>query len=136
MSLLYPDESYLMRGIAFDVYKQLRDNHKEIIYHNAFCIGLRQKGVNVEKEKRINVFYGNTKVGTYIPDLVVDNKILVELKAKPKLIQDDIKQFWHYLKCSEYKLGFLINFGSKDGVDIVRRVYDKARDKAFVRGSA
>lgn len=136
MSLLYPDESYSIRGIAFDVYKQFRNNHKEIVYHNAFCIGLRQKGVTVEKEKKISVFYGDVKVGTYIPDLVVDNKILVELKAKPKLMQEDIKQFWHYLKCSEYKLGFLVNFGSKDGVEIVRRVYDKARDKISVRGSA
>lgn len=93
MSLLYTDESYLIRGVAFDIYKQFRNNHKEAVYHNAFCIGLKQKGVNVEKEKRINVFYNDKKVGTYTPDLVVDSRILVELKAKPKLMQDDSKQF-------------------------------------------
>lgn len=49
---------------------------------------------------------------------------------------DDVKQFWYYLKGTEYKLGFLINFGSKDGVEIVRRVYDEARDKVSARGSA
>ncbi|MGB2762763.1 MAG: GxxExxY protein [Minisyncoccales bacterium] len=129
MSLLYPKESCIIRGIAYDIYKQFRNNHKEKIYHNAFYLGLIYKGLKVEKEKRIDVYYNNEKVGTYIPDLIVDDIIFIELKAKPDLIKEDIKQFWHYLKGSDYKLGFLINFGALNGVQIIRRIYETAREK-------
>lgn len=67
------------------------------------------------------------KVGTYTPDLLINDAIILELKAKPFLHKDDVQQFWHYLKNSEYRLGFLVNFGEPNGVQIVRRVYDKAR---------
>jgi GxxExxY protein len=86
--------------------------------------------LEVEKEKRIDIYYSGQKVGTYMPDLVIEDKILIELKVKPKLTQGDIKQFWYYLKGSNFKLGYLINFGLLNGVEIIRRIYDKARDKA------
>jgi GxxExxY protein len=59
----------------------------------------------------------------------VNDVILIEIKAKPKLTKQDIEQFWHYLKGSNYKLGFLINFGAQKGVQIIRRIYDTARYK-------
>lgn len=127
MNLIFPEESFIVRGVAFDIYKQFRNNHKEKVYHNSFLIGLSEKGLLVEKEKRLEVFFKGKKVGIYVPDLLVDGKIIIELKAKPRLTAEDIKQFWYYLKSSNYKLGFLINFGANDGVEIVRRVYDKAR---------
>jgi GxxExxY protein len=117
------------RGVAFEIYKQFRNNHKEKIYHNAFCLALICKGFKVEKEKQINIYYNNKKVGVYTPDLIVNDSILIELKAKPNLTKQDIEQFWHYLKGSNYKLGFLINFGAPMGVQIIRRVYETARIK-------
>jgi hypothetical protein len=48
-------------------------------------------------------------------------------KQESYLTNDDIKQFWHYLKGSKYKVGYLINFGKPDGVQIIRRVYDAVR---------
>lgn len=93
-----------------------------MVYHNSFYWELKEKGLKVEKEKRIDVYYNNKKVGVYVPDLIVEDKILIELKVKPKLTNDDIKQFWHYLKSSNYKLGYLINFGISNGVQIIRRV--------------
>jgi len=125
--LLYKDLSYCIRGIAFDIYKQFRNCHKERIYHNAFILALKYRDILFETEKRIPVIYEEKKVGTYTPDLVVDGKILVELKAKPVIMKHDLTQFWHYLKGTEYKVGFLINFGHPDGVQIARRVYDSAR---------
>ena len=127
--LLYQNESYLIRGVAFDIYKQFRNNHKEKIYRDSFYLGLIGKGLKVEKEKRIDIFYSHKKVGTYIPDLVVNDEIFIELKAKPLIFKQDIEQFWHYLKNSDYKLGFIINFGSLNGIQIIRRVYDTARNK-------
>jgi GxxExxY protein len=127
--LLYKQESYLIQGVAYDIYKQFRNNYKEKVYHNAFYLGLIYKGFKVEKEKRIDIYYNGKKVGTYTPDLVVNDIILIELKAKPKLTKEDIKQFWYYLKGSKYKVGYLINFGDPSGIQIIRRVYDTARKK-------
>ena len=127
--LLYKDLSYTIQGIAYEIYKKLGNVHKETVYQNAYLIALQDKGLTVEKEKRIEIFYENKKVGTYTPDLIVDSSILIELKAKPFLSREDIKQFWHYLKCSKYKVGYLINFGSANKVEIIRRVYDTARTK-------
>ncbi len=127
MGLLYPEESYIIRGVAFDVYKTFRNRHKETVYQNAFALGLRHNNLAVDLEKRLPVYYAGRKVGTYVPDLVVNEKILVELKAKPIVLRDDLKQFWEYLKASEYRLGLLINFGASDGVQIIRRVYDRVR---------
>lgn len=122
VELLYKQESYIIQGIAFDIYKNFRNRHKETVYHNSFYWELKEKGLKVEKEKRIDVYYNDKKVGVYVPDLIVEDKILIELKVKPKLTNDDIKQFWHYLKSSSYKLGYLINFGILNGVQIIRRV--------------
>lgn len=122
-TLLYKKESYIIRGVAFDVYKKFRNRHKEKIYQNALYKGLVAKGLNVIKEKRIDILYNNEKVGIYIPDLVIGDKIFIELKVKPRLTKDDINQFWYYLKTSGYRLGFLINFGRPNGVEIIRRVY-------------
>jgi GxxExxY protein len=125
--LLYEDISYIIQGGAFEVYKQFRNRHKETVYQKALIEYFRLKGLEIETEKRIPIYFANKKVGTYVPDIVVNNSILVELKCKPMITRDDIKQFWYYLKCSNYKVGFLINFGLPDGVKIIRRVYDTAR---------
>ena len=127
MDLIFSEESFIIRGVVFDIYKQFRNNHKEKVYHNSLLIGLSGRGLSVEKDKRLDVFFQGKKVGIYMPDLIVNGKIIIELKAKPKLATEDIKQFRYYLKGSNYKLGFLINFGANDGVEIVRRVYEIAR---------
>lgn len=72
---------------------------------------------------------GGRTVGTYVPDLVVNGKICIELKAKPFLHKQDKEQFWHYLKNSNFRLGFLVNFGASNGIEIMRKVYDSARQK-------
>ncbi len=130
--LLYRRESYLIRGAAFDIYKKFRNNHKENIYRDAFYFGLQKQGFKVDKEKRIPVYYEGKKVGTYIPDIVVNDAIFVELKVKPFLLKEDKEQFWYYLKNSGYRLGFLINFGVVDGVQIFRKVFDAVKSSAEV----
>lgn len=127
--LLYRDESFEIRGVIFDVYKNLGNHHKEKVYRDAVCYGLIEKGLNIEKEKRINIYYLGKKVGTYVPDVIVNGIILIELKAKVMITKDDAAQFWHYLRNSDYKLGFLVNFGTTNKVQIIRKVYDTARVK-------
>jgi len=127
--LLYKEESYIIQGGAFEVYKQFRNRHKEIIYQRSLVEYLKNKGLAANREKQIPIYFQNKKVGVYIPDVVVNDQIFIELKCKPIITNDDIKQFWYYLKCSDYKVGYLINFGASQGVQIIRRVYDTARKK-------
>lgn len=130
MTLLYEKESYDIRGCIYKIYKQYRNYHKEVVYHNSLYDDLILIGYRVEKNKRIYIYYNNKKVGTYVPDLVVNEIIIIELKCKPKLTMQDRKQFWHYLKSTNYKLGFLVNFGNPNGVEIERKVFDEARKNA------
>lgn len=125
--LVHEQISFIVRGAVFAVYKTLGCSFKESIYHNALIDELIKRNLKAEKEKRISVTYNGKLVGTYIPDIVVNDIIILELKAKPFLTKGDKEQFWHYLKGSFYKLGFLINFGKPGGVEIQRWVYDTAR---------
>lgn len=101
---------------------------KESIIHKSLVLELKQKGLGIESQKRIEIIHQGEKVGVYVPDIIIDNKIIIELKVKPYLTKEDERQFWYYLRATDYKLGFLINFGSNK-LEIKRRVYDKSRHK-------
>lgn len=111
VELIYEEESYKIRGACFKVYNVFGGGIKEKIIERALTKELALSGMEVKNQVRIDVFYNKEKVGVYIPDLVVDEKIIVEVKSKPFIEKEDEKQFWGYLKGSEYKLGFLVNFG-------------------------
>ena len=128
-TLLYKELSYKVQGAFFNVYKAFGNAFKEKVYHNALIEEFKQSNIDILSQKQINIYYKEKKVGVYIPDIVVDDSIIVEIKCKPVLTMDDIKQFWHYLKGSEYKVGYLVNFGRPGKVEMIRRVYDTARNK-------
>lgn len=123
--LLYEQESYIVRGGCFEVYQQFRNRHKEKVYGRALTIYLRNRGLLGEQEKQLPIYFSGEKVGIYIPDLVINSTIFMELKCKPFLSQDDKAQFWYYLKATDFTLGFLVNFGGKHGVEIIRRIHSK-----------
>ena len=127
-NFLYEKETYEIRGACFTVWKELAGAFKESVVDKALIKELKDRGLKVESQKRMDVYYKGEKVGTYIPDQIVNNEILIEIKCKPLLTKEDERQFWYYLKASTYKLGLLINFGPKK-LDIKRRIYDRARDK-------
>jgi GxxExxY protein len=127
-NFLYERESYLIRGACFDVWKEFKGMFKESVIDKALSIALESKGLAVVSQKRINIYFQNKKVGTYVPDKIINDIILIELKSKAFVTKQDIEQFWKYLKGSNYKLGFLINF-SPTGLTIKRVVYDTARKK-------
>jgi len=125
MGLLYEKESYEIRGACFQVWKEFGGAFKESIVDKVLTLELRKRELKVEEQKRIDIYYDGHKVGTYVPDKIISERILIEIKSKPYLLAGDIKQFWHYLKGTNYKLGFLVNFGNK--LEIKRVVYDTAR---------
>ncbi len=134
MALLDEKESYEIRGACFWVWKEFGSAFKESIIDKALTEEFLRRGLKVDNQKRINVFYRDKKVGTYIPDKIINDSILIELKTKPFLVKADYLQFVRYLKGSSYKLGFLINFGNE--LVIKRYIYDEIRRAPRVlRGS-
>ena len=95
---LYEQESYAIRGACFAVYNTFGGAFKESIVDRALTGALKEKGLEVEDQKRIDIYYNEKKVGTYVPDKIVNNIVLLELKAKPFLTKQDKEQFWKYLK--------------------------------------
>ena len=120
--LLYEDESYKIRGACFNVYNILGGGIKEKIIERALKKELETRNLTLSNQERISIFYKGEKIGTYIPDIIVNNSIIIELKSKPLLTKEDEKQFWGYLKGAEYKLGFLVNFGPNK-LTIKRLIY-------------
>lgn len=109
--LLYEELSYKVRGACFAVYNELGFGHKENVYSQALSNELGLLFVPFEKEVFLSVRYKNDPVGNYRADFVIDNKIIIEIKAvefMPKVYE---KQLLHYLKSTSYQLGFLVNFG-------------------------
>ena len=111
---LYKEQTYKIRGACFKIWREFGGAFKESIIDKALTEELLKNGFTVEDQKRIDIYYNNKKIGTYIPDKIIDSIILLELKCKPFITKEDKKQFWYYLKASSYKLGLLINFGSKN----------------------
>jgi GxxExxY protein len=126
--LLYEELTYKIRGAAFKVKKELGLGHKEKVYHNALKKEFTSLGVRFESEKQLPVKYKGEKIGVYQPDFIIDDKVIVELKALPQIGRPQQEQLWSYLKGGDYKLALMINFGSTD-VDFKRIVYDTAREK-------
>ena len=93
MELLYKKESYKIRGACFSVYNVLGGGIKEKIIQRALVSELESLGLVTEKEARIGIFYKGDKIGTYIPDLLINNKILIEIKSKPFVTTEDKKNF-------------------------------------------
>ncbi|MEX0917100.1 MAG: translation elongation factor 4 [Candidatus Paceibacterota bacterium] len=132
---LYEDLTYKIRGAVFAVRKELGLGHKEQAYHNALEIEMRSLGLSFESRKNVSVYYDGTQVGTYQPDFIVEDKVLIELKALPEIGKPQMEQLWSYLKGSTYKLALLVNFGSKD-VEVKRVVYDTARNNSASSASS
>lgn len=111
MSLLYEELSYTLRGIFFKVYNELGPGFKEDVYVRAILALLDENKISYEKEKQFNINFRNTEIGTTRIDLVVDNKIIIEIKATNLNNSIFEKQILSYLKSTNLSLGFLVNFG-------------------------
>lgn len=112
--LLHKEISYQIQGAAIEVRKNFGPGHKESIYQNAFAEELISRGINFLKEKSIKIYSPKTKnvVGFYKPDFLIEDKIIIEMKALEKVSKNIFSQLYDYLKNSEYELGYFINFSS------------------------
>jgi len=110
--IIYPKLSYAIQGCFYDVYNKLRYlKLSEKAWENALVTVLRERGLVAEPQVKYQLTYKEYKNGTFFVDIVVNNKILLELKATSKLQPIDWAQVITYLKVTDLKLGILVNFG-------------------------
>lgn len=121
--LLYEELTYKIRGAIFAVHSLLGPFHKEVIYQKALAKEFRDQKIPFKQEYSLKVKYKDEEVGVYRPDFIVDEKVIVELKAVEYIPQTFKNQLSYYLKGTGYRVGLLVNFGSFR-VQIFRRVYD------------
>jgi GxxExxY protein len=111
----------------YKVYNTLGYGFLEKVYLNAMYIELIGMGFKVEKEKKILVYYFGNAVGDYQADLIVEDIIVVELKATGALVEDNEHQLVNYLKSTTIEIGLLLNFGKKP--QIKRKIFDNDKKK-------
>ena len=102
--------SYKLLGIAFKVHGFIGPGLHESAYEEAVCIELASSGIPYERQRVFPLHYCGQYIGTYIADIVVDNKIIIELKSVRELNPVMFAQIINYLKLSKLQVGLLINF--------------------------
>ncbi len=109
--ILYPELSFQVVGAAMEVHKALGPGFLEAVYHTALAHELRLQGVAFASQLALPVTYKGVRVGVYEADMVVDEKIVLELKAVQALNAAHIAQAHHYLAATGLRLAILLNFG-------------------------
>lgn len=109
----------------YTVYNELGYGFLEKVYENAMLVELFKSGIHAERQKRIVVYYDAVEVGEYFADLMIENKVIVELKASEKLMKNDEYQFINYLKATEVEVGLLLNFGKRP--EFKRKIYSNKK---------
>jgi len=111
----------------YRVYNKLGYGFLEKVYENAMIVDLAKIGLPTLTQLPIVVFYQETIVGEYFCDLLVDNKVIVEIKAARSLLTEHEAQLLNYLKATDIEVGLLLNFGPKP--EVRRKVYSNKRKR-------
>jgi GxxExxY protein len=119
---LYKDLTYKVIGALYEVHNELGAVHKESIYHKAVAIELKNRNIKFEEEKSLPVRYKGQKIGVYRPDFVIEDKVILEIKAVPMITKAMFDQIFYYIKGTNYKLVLLANFGTTK-LNVKRRIY-------------
>ena len=120
--IIYKDLSYSIVGLAIQVQKELGFGFLEKVYENALMVLLRESSIKAKQQVPIKVRFHGAIVGDYIADILVDNKIILELKAQERISRLHRVQTLNYLKATGMRLAILLNFG-KDRLEHERLVY-------------
>jgi len=108
-------------GCAYDVYNTLGSGFLESVYEQSMLIELRHKGLDARHQVHLDVHYRGVAVGCFAPDIIVNDIVIVELKAIESLAKAHEAQLVNYLTATGKQVGLLINFGP-DGVTVKRKV--------------
>jgi GxxExxY protein len=124
-NLIHKDLSNIILKCFYKVYNTLGYGFLEKVYENALLIELSKNGLKTEKQKPINVKYDNKIVGEYFADIIVEDKIILELKASEFLAEEHEFQLINYLKATEIEIGFLLNYGREP--EFKRKIFTNNR---------
>lgn len=109
--ILYESVTSIILKAFYDVYHELGYGFLENVYQNALFKELKRRGLKCEPQKKIEVFYKKEVVGLYYADILVENIIILELKAVGELSSAHESQLMNYLKATGIEVGLLLNFG-------------------------
>lgn len=127
---MFKEEGYRLMGAAFEVYNQLGYGMAEEIYQQSLEIELGLRGIPLRSKQELRTFYkGCELTARYIPDLVVFDGIVVELKAVAELISDHEAQLFNYLRIARQTVGYLINFGRRSELQWKRFVLSDLHER-------
>jgi len=113
--ILYEELSYKGWGAVIEVRKNFGSGHKEGLYQDAYEQELIDRGISYEREKAIKIYHpktGKPLKSSYRPDFVIEDKIIIEIKALPNVPKRMQDQIYDYLRNSNYELGYFVNFGA------------------------
>lgn len=117
-------------GAFYAVYSALGYGFLENVYVKALMIELKKRGLNVRDELPIRVYYDGQLVGEYFADLVVNELVILEIKATRAIATEHEAQLLNYLKATPYEVGLLLNFGPKP--ETKRRSFDNNRKEWYI----
>jgi GxxExxY protein len=117
-------------GVFYDVYNELGHGFLESTYREAMSVALAEAGLTVAREVSLPVWFRGKKVGQYFADLVINDIVLLELKAARSVESSHEAQLLHYLKSTEIEVGLLLNFGPRP--QFRRLLFDNERKKIRV----
>jgi GxxExxY protein len=106
------DITYKIIGCAMKVHNNIGNGFQEVIYQRCLAIELKKAGLNYEREKEQNIFYEGIIVGTRRADFIIENNVVVELKALVNIEDVHLAQAKNYVTAYNFNIGLLINFGA------------------------
>jgi len=112
-SLLHKDITEEIINAYYFVYNELGFGFLEKVYENAMLIELKSRGFKVESQKIVKVHFKDSIVGEYFADIIVEDKIILELKSCEALVPEHEVQLFNYLKATNIEVGLLFNFGKR-----------------------
>ena len=117
----------------YRVYNTLGYGSLEKIYENSMVIALKKTGLKVEQQKNIKVYYETEEVGDYYADLLVEDCVIIEVKAANALSEDHEAQLVNYLKATTIEVGLLINFGREP--NFKRKIFENRFKKNLLQST-
>lgn len=123
--MLYENITKKIIEAYYKVYNTLGYGFLEKVYENALKIELRRLNLKVDQQQSIKVLYETFEVGDYFADLIVEDLVIVELKAAESLCEEHEMQLINYLKATNLEVGLLLNFGKKP--EFKRKVFSNDR---------
>ncbi len=108
--LIYKAESQQIVGAAMEVINEIGHGFYEKPYENALVVEFRLRGIPSWQQKQFDILYKTEKVGEYVPDLIVFEKIVIDTKVIERITDREIGQMMNYLKITNLRLGYILNF--------------------------